>query len=280
MRRKTFGNWQDRAAWILICLSLAILLLPPRTKYVLSVSMQTVLLAPLRGLAVLQQRFGSLESENRRLSRMATELAVENARLRSALGRLAEMPGVKYELVRAPLISRDLATMKRWLVIARGRNHGVFPGAPVLAPEGVVGKVVSAGKHQSLVQTILDPESKLGVIDLRSDVLGLCGSAGRDMLRIDYTAKGSDLLVGDTVVTAGLGRVFPGGLPVGIVASVDELPAELFPSVRVRPFADISKLNQVFVFKTAAPAESLWDDPWLENLAPEEIRTTRPPEGW
>lgn len=270
MRPKTFGSWQDRGSWALVLTGLVLLLLPARTRFALSVPLQTVVLAPLRGLTALAQRYGRLESENQRLSRLAADLAVDNARLRT-LSRPAEMPAGRHRLVRSPVIARDL-TLERWLTVSRGRRHGVFPGAPVLAPAGVVGKVVAAGEHQALVQTVLEPASRLAVMNLRSRVPALCRSPRQGLLCLDYAAKGSDFVAGDTLVTAGLGQVFPRNLAVGLVETAEDLPSELFKSVRVKPFADIARLEHVFVFSLTQPPESLWTDPWLDNLAPQEIQ--------
>ncbi|MEO0081508.1 MAG: rod shape-determining protein MreC, partial [candidate division WOR-3 bacterium] len=166
---------------------------------------------------------------------------------------------------------RDPATMTRWLIVSRGRTHGVFPAAPVLAPEGVVGKVVAAGEHQALIQTILEPESRVSVISARSRVPALCRGAGT-RLTLDYAVKGSAFLPGDTIVTAGTGQVFPHGLVVGVVEKAEDRPTELFKSVTVLPLADIAKLEQAFVFCLSLPPESLWTDPWLDNLAPAEVQ--------
>ncbi|MEO0082365.1 MAG: hypothetical protein ABIL25_08765, partial [candidate division WOR-3 bacterium] len=104
MRRRTFGTWQDRAAWLLVATGIVLMLLPTHAKYKLSLPIQTVLLAPLRGLTLACKHSRLLETENRRLAVVAADLAVENARLRSLLGRLADPPANHYKLVRSPVI--------------------------------------------------------------------------------------------------------------------------------------------------------------------------------
>lgn len=271
-QRKTPIKWSERSAALLVALGLVLLLLPTRTHFSLSIPLGTVLHAPLRGLAALSSHLNQREAENRRLARLSAELAAENARLRNQLGHLTDAPTARYSLIRSPIINRDPGTLQHWLTISRGRRQGVFPGAPVLAPEGIVGKVVAAGEHQSLVQTILAPESRFSALDARSRVPGLCRAHTQGLLRFDFAAKGSDVKPQDTIITAGMGLVFPRGLVVGTVQTASDLPTDLFRSVFVKPFVNIALLDQVFVFRPDVPAESLWADPWLDNLAPQEIK--------
>ncbi len=259
-------------AQALIFLVAVFLLLPPQNRIRLSLPLGTILHAPLRSLVILRKHLQHLEEENNRLARMCAELAAENARLVGRPQTTSPLPSSRYSLICSPIINRDVTTMRRWLVVSRGRRHGVFPGAPVLALEGIVGKVVAAGEHQALVQTILDPESKISVRDIRSGIIGLCRAYRNELLFLDFIDKGADVQVNDTVITAGTGQVFPAGLAVGIVQKASDHPAELFRTIIVKPFADLSRLQEVFIFRLDLPPESLWTDPWLDNLAPSEIK--------
>lgn len=259
-------------AQALVLLAAVFLLLSPQSRIRFSLPLGTILHAPLRSLVTLRKHLQQLEEENNRLARMCAELAVENARLAGRSQTTSSLSSSQYSLVRSPIINRDVTTMRRWLVVSRGRRHGIFPGAPVLTLAGVVGKVVAAGEHQALVQTILDPESRISVRDVRSGIIGLCRAYRNELLFLDFIAKGADVQVSDTVITAGTGQVFPAGLAVGIVQKASDHPAELFRTVVVKPFADLSRLQEVFIFRLDLPPESLWADPWLDNLAPSEIK--------
>jgi len=76
---------------------------------------------------------------------------------------------------------------------------------------------------------------------------------------------------GDTVVTSGLGGVFPPGLVVGRVTVAAERPAELFRHVELKPFVDFSRLEQVFLLRLPSQVHGR-DDSWLDNLRPSEVR--------
>jgi rod shape-determining protein MreC len=270
LQHKTIRSWQDWPAWILVAAGLILLFVPPQPKQAASVPLQTVLLAPMRVVRALRSDVRRLDEENRRLSALAADLAVENARLR-ALARVTEQPpDIGIELIRAPVVARDLTTLERQLLISRGTRHGLAAGSPVISPEGIVGKVVEAGIHQSLVQTILDPDSRVAVLNRRSRVPALARAGTHHRLELEFAPKGSDFVIGDTLVTAGLGGVFPRGLLVGVVVAAADRPAELFKSVRVQPFAMINTLEQVFALRFA-PTEAGNEDSWLDNIGPAEI---------
>jgi rod shape-determining protein MreC len=261
---------QDRIAWLVILLGLVLLLLPHRLRLAITQPFQTALLAPLRLGAAVNQSLHDSRTENERLSMLAARLSVENARLESASQTTGPEPRVSLTLTRAPVISRDFATFERWLVISRGTRTGVRPGAPVITPDGVCGKVIACGPHQSLVQTLLD---------LRSRVPALARADRAGRLVLDYAPKESDFGIGDTVVTAGLGTVFPKGLRLGEVVAVPNRPEALFKPVTIRPFADISRLEQVFVICLPETGALDTGSGWLENTARPEVSIPDQPSG-
>lgn len=261
----------DRIAWLAILVGVALLLLPHRLRLAISQPLQVVLLAPLRLGAALSRSAHDARSENERLSLLAARLAVENARLESASPASGLEPRVELRLTRASVISRDLATFERWFVISRGTRHGLKPGEPVITPDGVCGKVVACGPHQSLVQTMLAPESRIAVLNLRTRVPALARPDRAGRLLLDYAPKESDFELGDTIVTAGLGTVFPKGLRVGVVVAVPDRPDALFKPVAIRPFADVSRVEQVFVAALPDTVSPGAGTGWLENTARPEV---------
>lgn len=279
MLRPIVTAWQDRAAWLVIVLGLALLVVPHRLRIAAAQPLQTTLLAPLRLSAAVSHSLREARAENERLSLLAVRLAVENARLESASQTAVAGPPVDLVLTSAPVIGRDLTTFEHWLVIGRGSLHGVRPGAPVITPDGVCGKVIACGPHQSLVQTLLAPESRIAVINLRSRVPALARSDRSGRLVLDYAPKDSDFRPGDTVVTAGLGTVFPKGLRLGEVTSVPDRPEALFKPVTIRPFADVSRVERVFVMSLPEGAQPDTGAVWPENTAPPEVTIPDQPAG-
>jgi rod shape-determining protein MreC len=271
LHSKAFRTWQDRVAWSVIAFGLVLSILPGHVRHRLALPFQTVLLAPLRGATTLRRVLTTRKSENDRLSRLAIELAVENARLRT-LARLnseARMEGEN--LVRAPILVRDIATLKHYLIVSRGTHHGSAIGSPALTPGGVVGRVVAVGAHQSLVQTVLHPESRIAGMVRRSRASGIVRPASARQLTLDYIDRGTEINPGDTVVTSGLGGLFPRGLLLGTVESVRDEPGRLFKTVNVRPAASISTIEQVFLLVLPRRTHPDRSDDWLENTREREV---------
>lgn len=279
MAKRLVTAGQDRIAWLVILVGFVMLLLPHRLRLAVTQPFQSALLAPLRLGNAVSQSLRDSRAENERLSLLAAELSVDNARLESASQTAGPEPLVGLALTRAPVISRDLATFERWLVISRGTRHGIGPGAPVITADGVCGKVIACGPHQSLVQTLLAPESRVAVLNLRSRVPALARADHAGRLVLDYAPKESDFKVGDTVVTAGLGTVFPKGLRIGEVIAVPDRPEALFKPVTIRPFADISRVEQVFVIHLPEGGSFENGSGWLENTAPPEVSIPDQPAG-
>ncbi len=271
LHSKAFRTWQDRVAWAVIASGLVLSILPGHVRHRLALPFQTVLLAPLRGATTLRRELTIRKSENDRLSRLAIELAVENARLRTLARRNSEAGMEGKNLVRAPILVRDLATLKHYLIVSRGTRHGSAVGSPALTPDGVVGRVVAVGAYQSLVQTILHPESRIAGMVRRSGASGIVHPANAQQLTLDYIDRGTEVNPGDTVVTSGLGGLFPRGLLLGTVESVRDEPGRLFKTISIHPAAPVSTIEQVFLFVLPRPSRTDRPDDWLDNVREQEV---------
>ena len=252
-------------SWILLLSAVVLLLLPVRARLRAALPLQAVLLAPLRILSSARSNAASLQLESARVSRLAVELSLENARLRTIVGSMDPNPLQGSNLLRAPVVSRDLATMQRYLVVSRGSRDGVRIGTPAMAPDGVVGCAIGVGPRQAVVRTLLAPDSRVAVANQRNRIPALAIAHVPDLIRLDYTPKDSDYRVGDTLVTAGLGGVYPRGLPVAVVTVSEEEPGKLFRSILARPLANIPVLDHVHLL-LVPHEEPERTDRWLENL--------------
>ncbi|MEO0020361.1 MAG: rod shape-determining protein MreC [candidate division WOR-3 bacterium] len=265
MPGKRLGSVKDRISWSVILVSLISLFLPDNLKLTVTSSLGTVFLFPLRTISSLRTTIATLGSENRRLSQLCAELALENARLKSQLPLRTSPPAAK--IIRAPIIARDLGTLKRFLTVSRGTIDGIQIGAIALAPEGIVGRVIAVSTHQALVQTIFEPGFRVAAMNNRTRDVALMSPTSENLLSLDYVAPDADFQPGDTVITSGLGGIFPKGLAIGVVKTVNKNEDALFQSVLVEPFAPITRLEQVFILSFDS-----FPDPWLDNLKPQEIK--------
>jgi rod shape-determining protein MreC len=126
----------------------------------------------------------------------------------------------------------------------------------VVNADGVVGRLVSVSPSYSKVLLIIDQNSAVDCIIQRSRDEGIVKGLSAKLCVLDYMLKTSDVVVGDKVVTSGLGRVYPKGLPVGEVLEVVNIPGELFKDIKVGPMVDFPKLEELLVILKEDPLVS------------------------
>jgi len=198
--------------------------------------------------------FTGLYSENKRLRRELTEISTqlqlfreqtaENARLRGLVG-FAEH--TLYTLVPARVVARDPSPQYRSVVVSGGLAQGVDMYMPVVGERGAAGKVVQVLENMAMVQLLRDPSSRTSAMVSRSRAVGILQTEnGRDFfVRLrSHEDAGS----GDTIVTSGLGGIYPKGLTVGFVKKIDD-SNPLFKRAYIDFSVDFEKLEEVFVMR-------------------------------
>ena len=139
-------------------------------------------------------------------------------------------------------------------VIDKGSRHGVEMNTPVVAPEGVVGRVLRYSMSAATVIMITDPNSKIPVVSQKTRTQGiLLGRGPNQPLQLQYVALSSPVEAGETLVTTGLEGIFPKGLPVATVSSVSREGASLFLNVQGQPLFEQKRLEEVALLKKLPP---------------------------
>jgi rod shape-determining protein MreC len=103
------------------------------------------------------------------------------------------------------------------------------------------------------VLLLIDQNSAVDCLIQRSREKGILKGLSSGLCKLDYVVRAGDVSVGDVVVTSGMDRVFPKGLPVGEVVAVEDTPWEFFKDVKVKPVVDFSRLEDVLVIKKEDP---------------------------
>jgi rod shape-determining protein MreC len=189
----------------------------------------------------LQEELDRLQQEITRYR----EALIANVRLRRLL-KIQEETAIP--TVAATVVGTDLAPWVATITIDRGRRDGVSRGMVALAGAGVAGHVVDASLHFSKVLLISDPNSAVGALIQRNRVRGILRGSGRSMCRLGYVEKDQDVEVGDYVITSGTDQIFPKGLLIGTVTSVDKGSiSDLFQAVTVTPAADLRRVEEVLL---------------------------------
>jgi rod shape-determining protein MreC len=163
--------------------------------------------------------------------------------------------------VAARVIAGAESNFQLTIVIDRGTDAGVLKGMPVVAGNGLVGRVASTAAHQSTVLLLTDPSASVGIEFAPSTAVGIATGQGQGRpLSVTLIDPSASTPVGTAAVTSGLaGSPYPAGVPVGTVVSDTLDPGVQSHSVTLRPVVDLTQLSYVDVLiwtpqTTAIPA--------------------------
>jgi rod shape-determining protein MreC len=188
-------------------------------------------------LVAVYQENGRLAEENTRLmgwQQAALRLASENSQLRGLL-KLTPEPPATY--LTARVIANSGGAYVRSLMVYAGSEDGVARGQAAVTGEGLVGRVSEVGSRAARVLLVTDLNSRVPVIVEGSQQRALLAGDNSERPCLRYLDTGAVIRIGDRIVTSGQGGVFPPGLPVGVVASLEgEAP-------RVEPYVDLSRVG-------------------------------------
>jgi rod shape-determining protein MreC len=195
-----------------------------------------------------------LTAENDSLRVLVVSLSLENERLtqfRDERNRLRELLGFRndffFEFMPCDVIARSSSTFHHSITVDRGSESGVLPGMPVVGYRGLAGKVTQVFPSSSRILLLNNKSMSVSCLVKRSRVVGVLAWERGNLFSLDYVGKEEDVLPGDTLVTSGLGRVFPEGFPVGTVFQVAEEKTELSRRVGIVCMTDLNKLEEVFI---------------------------------
>jgi rod shape-determining protein MreC len=203
----------------------------------------------------------TLLEENKRLKAEIArqrQRAMEAWRLEQDLERLSralDYVGTELGPLRAAdVVFVDHRPFQRTLVLWMG-GQAAERNQPVVAVDGLVGRVVLPAGAYAKVQLVTDRSASVGVMIERTRRQGVVRGIGAGSLELDFVSLQADVQVGDRVVTAGIDGIYPRGLPVGTV--VDVRPGEeLFHRIRLQPAVDMGQLDLVYLLpRLAVPHE-------------------------
>ncbi len=176
-------------------------------------------------------RFESLEQENKRLRAV-----------RESSARV-----VQRSLV-AEIVRVDLDPFRQRVLINKGTRAGVFRGQAALDANGIFGQVTRAGPVSAELILISDPEHAIPVQVNRTGVRSIALGTGRSgLLSLPYLPQNADVIVGDLLVSSGLGGVYPPGYPVGKVTAVVRDPAQPLLAVEAAPLAGLDRDPEILL---------------------------------
>src|SRR5450432_686411 len=201
---------------------------------------KTKLEAELRVAQFRLQRYEALEAETQRLRALRDNTA-----------------SVTDRFVIGDVMNVDLDAFRERVLVDKGAGDGIYVGQAVLDSGGVFGQVARVGQLTSEVILVSDAAHAIPVQINRNGLRTIAvGTGETNRLKLPYLPTSADVIVGDLLVTSGLGGGFPAGYPVGTVAEVKRDPAQSLADVEVKPAAALDRSRELmFVWLKARAAE-------------------------
>jgi rod shape-determining protein MreC len=260
--------------------ALAVALLPLQRAVAVPVEIVSGGAGYLQGLAAARDAQLSAEQRATALAERATraeQLAAENARLRALLEL---RPALTVRSLPAEVLYEAADPFSRKVFIDRGLTQGVKLGAPVVGEAGVLGQVTQVYPLTSEVTLLTDKDAAIPVLNTRTQQRSAAFGAGRSGgLELRFMSGNADVKVGDVLHTSGLDGVYPPGLPVATVASVERRVESGFARIVLEPTARADGVRQVLVLEPIGVQLPPRPEPAVPLSATKPEKTPKPRPG-
>jgi len=209
-----------------------------------------------------------VRAENRQLKEQIEQMRLEQVRLTEDAAqarRLQNLLAFKEQFVSktvaAQVIGSGGSDLSRIVYIDKGEQDGVKRDMAVITADGVVGKVLQVFKTPSVSQVLLisDQSSGVGAILEKSRLQGVLRGTANGEVVLERVMSDEQVQAGETVLTSGGDQIFPKGLPVGTVTKVGS-GKDLFLNIRIKPAANLSKLEEVLVLVEKQERQAVAED--------------------
>jgi rod shape-determining protein MreC len=169
--------------------------------------------------------------------------------------------------ITARVVGKDPSYWFQTVIVDRGENDGIVKSMVARNEKGVVGQIIQVSPNYSKILLANAPSSAIDAMVQKNRVRGILKWARKDGYVLYYVLKKADVAVGDQIVTAGIGGVFPTGIPLGTVSAVRKKQRGMFQEITVEPVVDFQRLETVFINLTE---KLVWESE-LKNIPDEGL---------
>ena len=200
-----------------------------------------------------------IADENTRLHERINELETENSRLKliehdlSGLNELLALTQKypEHETVGAEIIAKDPGNWYANFTVNKGRGDGFQKNMVVLAPGGLVGRIIETGVNYSKVRAIIDDTNAVSAKSARTGDTGVLRGDMRfiseGLCRMELIDIDAEIIAGDEIITSNLGDIYPPGLTIGFVTEINADAGGLTKYALVKPAVNFKHLETVLV---------------------------------
>lgn len=205
---------------------------------------------------------GKVEELNNEIFRL-TEVEKENLRLKQLLQFGKDIPRKK---VLAQVVGWDSSNEFKVLRINKGKEDGIQLLSPVITMTGLVGYVYRITNNYSDILTILDQNNRVDSIVASTRSHGVVEGLSQHKCRLKYVIRTQEVQIGDEVLTAGLGNIYPKGIKVGKITDIDKENYGITQSIEVTPSVDFSRLEEVLVLLEEKEQPALANEGTIDEI--------------
>jgi rod shape-determining protein MreC len=216
--------------------------------------------------------FREVKKENEALRKKVDQLTSDNLKLKQQVlagmrfteldqGQFRNPTLEKYEKVGASVINRNQTTWYRTLTLNRGSKDGVAVNDPVIGALGLIGKVISVSPTTAEVLLILDGEGQVSALvhdSAGNSTFGIVQGTYKRGSRLDSEGnlqmlfkREDNVNVGDLVLTAGIGGVYPKDIPIGKVVEIQLDSTGLLKTAYIKPLVNFDAIEEAYIVKKA-----------------------------
>jgi rod shape-determining protein MreC len=207
-----------------------------------------------------------VRAENRQLKDQIEQMRLDQVRLSEDAAqarRLQTLVAFKEQFisrtVAAQVIGSSGSDLSRTIYIDKGENAGIQRDMAVMTADGIVGKVLIVYPSVSQVLLISDQSSGVGALLEKTRLQGVLRGTANGEVVLERVMSDEQVPVGETLLTSGGDQIFPKGLPIGTVTQVSN-GKDLFLNIKIKPAANLSKLEEVLVLVEKQERQATADD--------------------
>lgn len=203
-----------------------------------------------------QETLSELREQNEQLTAEVAKLTEAEKTAERLEGLLGLQSTYSLESTAARIVGGSSDAWSQTVTIDKGTIDGLEVGMAVCNSGGAIGQIVEVSASSSTVRLLTDENSGISAMVQRSRAQGILQGQPDGTLLLNYVAADSDVSVGDIVITSGLGGVFPKGLPLGTVTSVNRASNATYYTVTVRAQSLAENNEEVLVITSVAAEQA------------------------
>jgi rod shape-determining protein MreC len=236
---------------IFLVLSLVLLLGSKEFRYQKASFLSSTIYLPFISSVNWISSYIAIQEENLLLHNQLSTQQIEFNRINLELDfyrkQNIDFTAPRYDFVSADVIGSNGVYGQQYYILDQGKNSGIRPNMPVLGTEGIIGKIVTAGRNYSLLMPFNHTDFKLGVMLQKNFLHGLLEADLEGRIYMNMMRIGSEVSLGDTLVTSHFSKTFPAFYPVGTINRIKIAADRLNMTAEIEPFSELQSMTTVIV---------------------------------